>query len=285
MTYQVQRPETAVVENLLGRVKGIEIRFHDRRTPLRILRADPAMTNAKELIEAVVYRMAQIRELETEIAEVNGKTLVRNIHWKGVLPEKPTGKALKAVLVSLIAFALLFGAILGLLWVQTQSLLELASVPAHAMTLDALIQDGPGTNRHIAVQNFEAGGYVFESESSGGSTRWTNVWIALFPAGADADEIKVVVSSKAVRSEADLIALFQQPQIKGICSEAPRTSWGLTLGPELEKANDGLTLRSAWHIEELREPPRAEVVAALLTGAITCFVTVLLCSAIVFWKG
>src|SRR5262249_35015885 len=56
MVYQVRRLETRVIENLLGRVKGVEIRFRDRRTPLRILRADPAMTNAQELIEAVLYR-------------------------------------------------------------------------------------------------------------------------------------------------------------------------------------------------------------------------------------
>ena len=30
-------------------MKGVEIRFRDRRTPLRILRADPAMTNATPL--------------------------------------------------------------------------------------------------------------------------------------------------------------------------------------------------------------------------------------------
>lgn len=36
----------------------------------------------------------------------------------------------------------------------------------------------------------------------GRGNNWTNVWIALFPAGVEgAEEIKVVVSSKAVRDE------------------------------------------------------------------------------------
>src|SRR5262249_50928983 len=49
-----QNATTALVEGLLGRIRAIEIRFRDRRTPLRISRADPAMTNARELIEAVL---------------------------------------------------------------------------------------------------------------------------------------------------------------------------------------------------------------------------------------
>src|SRR4051812_32184679 len=59
MVYPVRTLAVAAVEGVLGRIKGIEVRFRDRRTPLRVMRADPAMTNARALIEAIVYRMSE----------------------------------------------------------------------------------------------------------------------------------------------------------------------------------------------------------------------------------
>jgi hypothetical protein len=85
MVLRVRRIETVVVEKLLGRVKGIEIRFRDGRTPLRVLRADPAMTNAQQFIEGVLYRMTRLGELDAEIVDFVGEPLVRVIHWKGRL--------------------------------------------------------------------------------------------------------------------------------------------------------------------------------------------------------
>ncbi len=67
---------------LLGRIRRITIRFRDWRTPLAVSRADPAMTNAKELIEAVVYRMSEYGEIDTEIAIWMGKPFIRRIYWK-----------------------------------------------------------------------------------------------------------------------------------------------------------------------------------------------------------
>jgi hypothetical protein len=71
-----------LTEALIGRVRGVEIRFRDKRTPIRISRADPAMTHAKELIEAIAYRMSEIGEIDAEVVEFEGKPLVRRIYWK-----------------------------------------------------------------------------------------------------------------------------------------------------------------------------------------------------------
>ena len=73
--------ETLITEALVGRVQGVEIRFRDRRTPFRVYRANPWMTNAKEFIEAVIYRMAQKGELDVEVIQA-GKPLIRRIYWK-----------------------------------------------------------------------------------------------------------------------------------------------------------------------------------------------------------
>lgn len=82
LVFQVRTVETLIAEAWLGRIRGIMIRFHDQRTPLQVCRADPAMKNAKQLIEAIVYRMSELGAIDAEIIDFAGKPLVRRIHWK-----------------------------------------------------------------------------------------------------------------------------------------------------------------------------------------------------------
>lgn len=82
LVYEVRRLETILAEAWLGRVRGVEIRFRDGRTPLRVHRADPAMKNAKELIEAIIYRMSQKGEIDAQVVQFAGKPLIRRINWK-----------------------------------------------------------------------------------------------------------------------------------------------------------------------------------------------------------
>ena len=238
MVYPIRRVETVIMEKFLGRVKGIEIRFRDRRTPLRILRSDPAMTNAKELIEAILYRMSQIRPIDADVIQFAGQPLVRNIHWQGEQPSPPPRKDLKVILCCLILLALLFGTILGYMGLYARKQRLLGLVPPHEMTLESLIQNGPGANRHVTVTNFRPGGYAVETESG----KWKDIWIALFPTGPQANggkEIRVVLSSNAVGDEAALKRLLQPGRVTGICSARPTSSWGGVVANELVKANQG----------------------------------------------
>jgi hypothetical protein len=82
LVFQVRTTETLLVEAWLGRIRGILIRFQDGRTPLQVSRADPAMKNARELIEAVIYRMSQRGEVDAEVINFEDKPLIRRIHWK-----------------------------------------------------------------------------------------------------------------------------------------------------------------------------------------------------------
>ncbi len=281
MVYLTTSLETAVIEKLLGRVKGIEIRFRDGRTPLRVLRSDPAMTNAKELIEAVLYRMATVGELDGEVINFEGAPLVRVIHWNGETPSDPPKKTLKVILVCLIGLALLFGAILAFAGMQQRELHVLGSVPPQEITTAELLANGPGTNRHVTLTEFQPGGYAVQSKNG----KWSQVWIALFPPGAAAGDIQVVLSMKGVSSEAELEQLLAAGRINAICSAKLRTSWGTKLGPEIEAANPGSTLTAAWSLEELREVPSAGLVTSLLAGSGGCFVAVLLLALVVWWKG
>ena len=41
------------------------------------------MTNAQELIEAVMYRMSKLGELDAEMWNFEGSPMVARVYWKG----------------------------------------------------------------------------------------------------------------------------------------------------------------------------------------------------------
>src|SRR5262245_55358996 len=69
LVFQVRIGATLITEALVGRIRGIMIRFRDKRTPFQVARADPAMTNAKELIEAIIFRMSEKGEIDAEVID------------------------------------------------------------------------------------------------------------------------------------------------------------------------------------------------------------------------
>jgi hypothetical protein len=178
--------------------------------------------------------------------------------------------------------ALTFGLILGGIYVQENDRLQVSSLPPHELSINELIRNGPGGHRHVTLVDFIPAGYVFEAPSTGG--KWSQVWVALFPAGKK-DEIKVVLSSKSLKDEASLRQYVMQGRITGICSQTERTSWGTTLGPELVKSNQGATLTSAWNIEELRQPPSAGIVNTVLWGSYALLGLTMILALAVFGTG
>jgi hypothetical protein len=286
MVYAIRRTETAIMEAFFGRIKGVEVRFRDRRTPLRILRADPAMTNAREAIEAIIFRMAQIREIDAEVVDWLGKPLVRYVHWKGERPQVQSGagKALKLWLCLFVFMALVFGAVFGFTARQENRLRVLGSVPPQVVALKTLIEKGPGSNPHVTLTDFRFGGSVVESHKD--SRSWSSVWIALFPTdqgeGAPGGkDIKAVLTSKTIRNDADLKQFIQQGRVSGLCEEAPGLSGGTTR-TELIQANPGSALSSAWVIEEMDEPPSAAEVQGILLGSGACFALVFALAIVIF---
>ncbi len=80
--YKVRTVAIQISEARLGRVRGIEIRLRDKRTPIRVFRADPAFKNARELIEAVIWRMSELGEIDVEIIDLDGSPLIKRVYWK-----------------------------------------------------------------------------------------------------------------------------------------------------------------------------------------------------------
>jgi hypothetical protein len=91
LTHVVQVRTAAVVltEKLIGRVRAVQVRFRDGRTPLTIQRRDPTMRNARELVEAIMFRMAEAGELDSEVVNFDGRPLVRRVFRKGATAGPP----------------------------------------------------------------------------------------------------------------------------------------------------------------------------------------------------
>ena len=272
-----------ISQKLLGRVKGVEIRFRGENTKLRILRSDPAMTNAQEMVEAILARMAEIGPLDAEVSDVEGQPLVRSIVWRGERPpsasQSDKRREARIVFVILMGLSMMMGAIWPFAWLQSKEERELGSVPPHEISLAELIEKGPGANRHVIVTGFQPGGYAFEANSKS----WTQVWIALFPPPPPRNKIQAVYYSKSIRNEAELRRVVSLGRLDGICSTELRTSWGLTLGPEIVKSNQGIPLEAAWSIEELREVPSESSVFALCAAGVGCLAATFLFAGLALW--
>jgi hypothetical protein len=264
--YGTRSIETVMVEKVLGRVKGIMIRFRDRRRPLQILRTSPAMANAQELIEAVLYRMTKFRELDCEIVNCSGSSLVRTIYWKGDKPSVHQKRDRKGTLGFVALLALGWGIVLGYWGLQEQDRYCMASVAPHEVSLRSLIENGPGVNRHVSISDFRAGGYTLANGCG--------VWVALFPNDEKPDsgtEIKAVLWSMTIHDKVALTKMLRRGRIDGACEAVPTAHWGGTLGPDLRRANPGSQLVSAWQIHDLSEPPSAALVTGVLAGSVSCF--------------
>lgn len=275
-----QRAETLVLNKVFGRVKGAEIRFRDGRTPLRIYRTDPAMINAQEFIEGVLYRLQQITPLEVDMANVDGRPLVRSVYPVGEQPSEPWKNT--EALNSIVLFAIVFAGVIFSYWyVQEQDKSDVVSRPPQEITLAALLQNGPGQNRHVTLTEYEPGGYTYEEKDG----RWTEAWVALFPKGAPRREIQAVVSSRTVHSDDELDQLLRPGKLTGICSAKPSTGWGMTLGPNLVSANGDLPLNAAWNIEQTRRRPLPELAMAIKFATIGIYVLAVVVSLWFIGRG
>lgn len=80
MVFQVRTVAIRLTEAWTGRVRGILIRFQDHQTPLTVSRVDPAMTNAAELMSAIVYRLAESGTVDVEMKQRDGLPLVHRVY-------------------------------------------------------------------------------------------------------------------------------------------------------------------------------------------------------------
>lgn len=79
LTLAMRTTAVRIAEGIFGRIKGFEFRFPGMKQGVRVFRADPAMTQVRELIEGVVARLYQYGEVVPEIVDLDGLPLVRRL--------------------------------------------------------------------------------------------------------------------------------------------------------------------------------------------------------------
>jgi hypothetical protein len=79
LTLAMRTTAVRIAEGIFGRIKGFEFRFPDMKQGVRVFRADPAMTNVRQLLEGVVAGLYQYGEVVPEIADFDGTPLVRRL--------------------------------------------------------------------------------------------------------------------------------------------------------------------------------------------------------------
>lgn len=82
LTLAVRTVAVRITESIFGRIKGFEFRFPDAKRGVRIFRADPAMTNVRELLEGVVAQMYRYGDVVPEIVDFEGAPLVRRLRFE-----------------------------------------------------------------------------------------------------------------------------------------------------------------------------------------------------------
>ncbi len=212
------------------------------------------MLNAETVIETLLVRMQQIGELQTDFIDLDGTPVVGSVYWKDQQPIPPSASGFYlACACVIILIGLFFGTLLGNTARHRLAREAILSVPPHELTLATLVNSGPGNHLHVTITDYQPGNHVSEDNNG----KWTRVWVPLFPAKAEADEMRCVLESTVVSSDAECDQLLRSGRVTGICSEVPRTSWGSRLGPDLVNANQNRPLTAAWVLEDSREPPRA----------------------------
>lgn len=79
LTLAIRTTAVRITEGIFGRIKGFEFRFPGMKRGIRIFRADPSMTNVRELLEGVISQMYQYGDVVPEIIDLDGTPLVRRL--------------------------------------------------------------------------------------------------------------------------------------------------------------------------------------------------------------
>ncbi len=164
----------------------------------------------------------------------------------------------KIILGSLGSLLLLLGFIQMMMWRQHSGLANLAASDPQTITLQALIADGPGENRHVRITQFAfGGGYVEVDESN----NYPKYWIPVYPASEEDAQNHLedpggpfhvlIVTEKKPQNGHRLDRHFAKAKpIEGVVTyEDGVRSW-TTLGRQLLKMYPGTDLDHCLVIEE-----------------------------------
>lgn len=126
-----------------------------------------------------------------------------------------TIQKIDAVVVILVIVLLAAAGLSSLALWQEQTLASLASPTPQKITLQQLIDNGPGDNIHVTVTQLQFGlDWVYEEKNQ----RWERVWIPIYP-DRNAElrkEFRVIVRTSDTPDEAAANQFCQQTELTGL---------------------------------------------------------------------
>jgi len=87
--YRDRTAQGQILSHILGPMWGVRVFVRGSRQPVAVYFNDPAMTNAKELVEAVLYHMNKLGNVSVESVQLNNKPKVQRIYRADVDPSLP----------------------------------------------------------------------------------------------------------------------------------------------------------------------------------------------------
>ncbi len=175
--------------------------------------------------------------------------------------------------------ALIGGGVLTFLGWQQWTIYKQGQPDPQTIRLADLAAKGPGGNIHVRVTDIDFGmNVVYESKGS----RWTRVWIPMFPPGQKGGPVKVLVKTFRVKDQKELDSFCQQQRtITGVITNSIH-SLGSAERKELEKGYPGVDFSKVWMIEDGRSFPGGGTVVGMIGGGLGLVVVGLLLGVIWF---
>lgn len=174
----------------------------------------------------------------------------------------------RTLLLSGTGLGLIFGVVLAMMVWQKHSFYSILNTPARKITCKELLASDDQWGGHIKLTDFVFGqGYAAEKKAG----HWSKVFIPVFAADEQPPQkIEIIVESWDIGSEDELKPLLQRPELSGILLEGS-SSFGLTAGSLVQKANPGMSLTTARRIQYFTQRPSIKWIRISAIASICCF--------------
>ncbi len=188
-----------------------------------------------------------------------------------------------------IKIALVIGGLMmAFVGVQEWRLTQVAKAEPQAISCADLSAKGPGDNAHVKLTDFLMCEQSFVYEGKKNNPKWNNIWVPAVPVGGEyhrkvmeqvtpegklkgpppiPTDIKVIVKSGKVPSEAELTQLAAQPTLDGLVTNNVETL-GSKERKILEDSYPGTDFSKCWIIDHERKPAGMGQVAGLSGGGV-----------------
>jgi len=158
---------------------------------------------------------------------------------------------------------LLFGGISLGISIQNSGTRKATSQPPTPMTLQELVEKGPGENLYVDLSGLQFGENYVYNEATG--KVWTDAWAFLFAKGDMSKPLAIGQLSEGGKKQ--MMKSMEKSTLRGLVSKKPK-EFKATAGKKLYKSQPGVESGDAFYIikEVNKSPSNSGINSALFTG-------------------